>query len=163
MVYISYSCRYIHLSDYYLEFPNSTYQHGPIGVIKNPIDIGNYTMELPSGASAVNLNIQLKNADGEAIKDATWEYQLTQKGTLPKLDLKELSPNAEGVLSILSDYDFPAGLTGTITLELTATFTDDEGVAQTQKFTVTILVNKIADEDLTRSASNEAEPIIVEL
>lgn len=153
----------IHLSDYYLEFPNSTYQHGPIGVIKNPIDIGNYTMELPSGASAVNLNIQLKNADGNTIKDATWEYALTQGGTLPKLDLGKLSPNADGVLSILSDYNFPAGLTGTIKLELTAAFTDDEGVAQTQKFTVTIQVKKIADEDLTRSASNEAEPIIVEL
>lgn len=153
----------IHLSDYYLEFPNSTYQHGPIGVIKNPIDIGNYTMELPSGASAVNLNIQLKNADGNTIKDATWEYALTQGGTLPKLDLEKLSPNADGVLSILSDYDFPAGLTGTITLELTATFTDDKEVEQTQKFTVTIRVNKITDEDLTRSASNEAEPIIVEL
>ena len=153
----------IHLSDYYLEFPNSTYQHGPIGVIKNPINIGNYTMELPSGASAVNLNIQLMNADGNAIKNATWECTSAQEGTLPKLNLKELSPNAEGVLSILSDYDFPAGLTGTITLELTAAFTDDKGVAQTQKFTVTIRVDKITDEDLTRSASNEAEPIIVEL
>lgn len=153
----------IHLSDYYLEFPNSTYQHGPIGVIKNPINIGNYTMELPSGASAVNLNIQLKNADGEAIKDATWVHELTQEGTLPKLNLGELKPDEDGVLSILSDYDFPAGLTGTITLELTATFTDDKGNAQTQKFTVTIRVDKITDEDLTRSASNEAEPIIVEL
>lgn len=153
----------IHLSDYRLDFTGSTYQHGPIGVIKNPIPINNYTIALPSGASAVNLKIQLMNADGNAIKNATWEYQLTQKGTLPKLDLKELSPNAEGVLSILSDYDFPAGLTGTITLELTAAFTDDKGNAQTQKFTVTIQVNKIADEDLTRSASNEAEPIIVEL
>lgn len=153
----------IHLSDYRLDFSGSTYQHGPIGVIKNPIPINNYTIELPSGASAVNLNIQLKDADGNTIKDATWEYALTQGGTLPKLDLKELSPNAEGVLSILSDYDFPAGLTGTITLELTATFTDDKEVEQTQKFTVTIRVNKITDEDLTRSASNEAEPIIVEL
>lgn len=153
----------IHLSDYYLEFSNSTYQHGPIGVIKNPIDIGNYTMELPSGASAVNLNIQLKNADGEAIKDATWVHELTQEGTLPKLNLGELKPDEDGVLSILSDYNFPAGLTGTITLELTAAFTDDEGVAQTQKFTVTIRVNEITNTDLTRSASNEAEPIIVEL
>lgn len=153
----------IHLSDYYLEFPNSTYQHGPIGVIKNPIDIGNYTMELPSGASAVNLNIQLKNADGEAIKDATWVHELTQEGTLPKLNLGELKPDEDGVLSILSDYNFPAGLTGTITLELTAAFTDDEGVAQTQKFTVTIQVSPITNGDITRSASNEAEPIIVEL
>lgn len=153
----------IHLSDYYLEFPNSTYQHGPIGVIKNPIDIGNYTMELPSGASAVNLNIQLKNADGEVIKDATWVHELTQEGTLPKLNLGELKPDEDGVLSILSDYNFPAGLTGTITLELTATFTDDKENAQTQKFTVTIQVNKITGDDLTRSASNEAEPIIVEL
>lgn len=153
----------IHLSDYRLDFTGSTYQHGPIGVIKNPIPINNYTIALPSGASAVNLNIQLKDADGNTIKDATWEYALTQGGTLPKLDLGKLSPNADGVLSILSDYDFPAGLTGTITLELTAAFTDDEGVAQTQKFTVTIQVKKIADEDLTRSASNEAEPIIVEL
>ena len=152
----------IHLSDYRLDFTGSTYQHGPIGVIKNP-KIGNYTIELPSGASAVNLNIQLMNADGNAIKNATWECTSAQEGTLPKLNLKELSPNAEGVLSILSDYDFPAGLTGTITLELTAAFTDDKGVAQTQKFTVTIRVDKITDEDLTRSASNEAEPIIVEL
>lgn len=152
----------IHLSDYRLDFTGSTYQHGPIGVIKNPIDIGNYTMELPSGASAVNLNIQLKNADGKTI-DATWEYTLTQEETLPDLNLGVLEPDENGVLSILSDYDFPAGLTGTITLELTAAFTDDEGVAQTQKFTVTIQVKKIADEDLTRSASNEAEPIIVEL
>lgn len=152
----------IHLSDYYLEFPNSTYQHGPIGVIKNPIDIGNYTMELPSGASAVNLNIQLKDADGKAI-NATWEYTLTQEETLPDLNLGVLEPDGNGVLSILSNYDFPAGLTGTITLELTATFADDKGNAQTQKFTVTIRVNKITDEDLTRSASNEAEPIIVEL
>lgn len=152
----------IHLSEYRLAFPSSTYQHGPIGVIKNP-KIGNYTIELPSGASAVNLNIQLMNADGNAIKNATWECTSAQEGTLPKLNLKELSPNAEGVLSILSDYDFPAGLTGTITLELTAAFTDDKGVAQTQKFTVTIRVDKITDEDLTRSASNEAEPIIVEL
>ena len=152
----------IHLSDYRLDFSGSTYQHGPIGVIKNPIDIGNYTMELPSGASAVNLNIQLKNADGKTI-DATWEYTLTQEETLPDLNLGVLEPDENGVLSILSDYDFPAGLTGTITLELTAAFTDDEGVAQTQKFTVTIQVKKIADEDLTRSASNEAEPIIVEL
>ena len=153
----------IHLSDYRLDFSGSTYQHGPIGVIKNPIDIGNYTMELPSGASAVNLNIQLKNADGEAIKDATWVHELTQEGTLPKLNLGELKPDEDGVLSILSNYDFPAGLTGTITLELTAAFTDDKGNAQTQKFTVTIRVDKITDEDLTRSASNEAEPIIVEL
>lgn len=152
----------IHLSDYHLEFPNSTYQHGPIGVIKNPIDIGGYTIALPSGASAVNLNIQLKNADGEAIKDATWECT-AQKGTLPKLDLEELSPDEDGVLSILSDYDFPAGLTGTMKLELTAAFTDDKGVAQTQKFTVTIRVSPITNDDLTRSASNEAEPIIVEL
>lgn len=153
----------IHLSDYRLDFTGSTYQHGPIGVIKNPIPINNYTIALPSGASAVNLNIQLMDADGDVIKDATWVHTLTQEGTLPKLDLEELSPNADGVLSILSDYDFPAGLTGTITLELTATFTDDKEVEQTQKFTVTIQVKKIADEDLTRSASNEAEPIIVEL
>ena len=152
----------IHLSDYRLDFTGSTYQHGPIGVIKNPIDIGGYTIELPSGASAVNLNIQLKNADGKTI-DATWEYTLTQEETLPDLNLGVLEPDEDGVLSILSDYNFPAGLTGTIKLELTAAFTDDEGVAQTQKFTVTIQVKKIADEDLTRSASNEAEPIIVEL
>ena len=152
----------IHLSDYRLDFTGSTYQHGPIGVIKNPIDIGNYTMELPSGASAVNLNIQLKNADGKTI-DATWEYTLTQEETLPDLNLGVLEPDENGVLSILSDYDFPAGLTGTITLELTAAFTDDEGVAQTQKFTVTIQVSPITNGDITRSASNEAEPIIVEL
>ena len=151
----------IHLSDYHLEFPNSTYQHGPIGVIKNP-KIGNYTMELPSGASAVNLNIQLKDADGKTI-DATWKYKLTQEETLPELNLGVLEPDENGVLSILSDYDFPAGLTGTITLELTATFTDDKGNAQTQKFTVTIQVSPITNDDLTRSASNEAEPIIVEL
>ena len=151
----------IHLSDYRLDFSGSTYQHGPIGVIKNP-EIDDYTIALPSGASAVNLNIQLKDADGKTI-DATWEYTLTQEETLPDLNLGVLEPDENGVLSILSDYDFPAGLTGTITLELTAAFTDDEGVAQTQKFTVTIQVKKIADEDLTRSASNEAEPIIVEL
>ena len=151
----------IHLSDYRLDFTGSTYQHGPIGVIKNP-EIADYTIALPSGASAVNLNIQLKDADGKTI-DATWEYTLTQEETLPDLNLGVLEPDENGVLSILSDYDFPAGLTGTITLELTAAFTDDEGVAQTQKFTVTIQVKKIADEDLTRSASNEAEPIIVEL
>lgn len=155
----------IHLSDYHLEFPNSTYQHGPIGVIKNPIDIDDYTIALPSGASAVNLNIQLMNADGNAIKNATWECTSAQEGTLPKLNLGEgdLKPDEDGVLSILSDYDFPAGLTGTITLELTATFTDDKGNAQTQKFTVTIQVSPITNGDITRSASNEAEPIIVEL
>lgn len=152
----------IHLSDYRLDFTGSTYQHGPIGVIKNPIPINNYTIALPSGASAVNLKIQLMDADGKAI-NATWECTSAQEETLPDLNLGVLEPDEDGVLSILSDYDFPAGLTGTITLELTAAFTDDEGVAQTQKFTVTILVNKIADEDLTRSASNEAEPIIVEL
>lgn len=152
----------IHLSDYRLEFPGSTYQHGPIGVIKNPIDIGGYTIELPSGASAVNLKIQLMDADGKAI-NATWECTSAQEETLPDLNLGVLEPDEDGVLSILSDYNFPAGLTGTIKLELTAAFTDDEGVAQTQKFTVTIQVKKIADENLTRSASNEAEPIIVEL
>ena len=151
----------IHLSDYRLDFSGSTYQHGPIGVIKNP-EIDDYTIALPSGASAVNLNIQLKDADGKTI-DATWEYTLTQEETLPDLNLGVLEPDGNGVLSILSNYDFPAGLTGTITLELTATFADDKGNAQTQKFTVTIRVNKITDEDLTRSASNEAEPIIVEL
>ena len=154
----------IHLSEYRLAFPSSTYQHGPIGVIKNP-KIGNYTIELPSGASAVNLNIQLMNADENAIKNATWECTSAQEGTLPKLNLGEgdLKPDEDGVLSILSDYDFPAGLTRTITLELTAAFTDDEGVAQTQKFTVTIQVSPITNGDITRSASNEAEPIIVEL
>ena len=152
----------IHLSDYRLDFTGSTYQHGPIGVIKNPIDIGGYTIELPSGASAVNLKIQLMDADGKAI-NATWECTSAQEETLPDLNLGVLEPDEDGVLSILSDYNFPAGLTGTIKLELTAAFTDDEGVAQTQKFTVTIQVKKIADEDLTRSASNEAEPIIVEL
>ena len=152
----------IHLSDYRLDFTGSTYQHGPIGVIKNPIDIGGYTIELPSGASAVNLKIQLMDADGKAI-NATWECTSAQEETLPDLNLGVLEPDEDGVLSILSDYDFPAGLTGTITLELTAAFTDDEGVAQTQKFTVTIRVNEITNTDLTRSASNEAEPIIVEL
>lgn len=152
---------YIYLTDYRLDFSGSSYQHGPIGVIKNPT-IDGYDIELPEGASAVNLKFKLVNADGTTM-NATWTYTLEQEGTLPTLELEEpLTPDENGVLTVLDNYNFPAGLRGIITLTLTATFTD-EGETKTQQFPVTINVRPIQDGDATRSATPEPHPIIVEL
>ena len=149
----------IHLSDYRLDFNGSSYQHGPIGVIKNP-SIDDYTIELPSGASAVNLKVSVKNADGNTIQDVNWSYELTQTGTLTKLELGELSADENDILTILDNYNFSAGLTGTITLELKATFTDS-GKTKTQLFPITINVVSI-EEAITR-ANAPTRPIVVEL
>lgn len=149
----------IHLSDYRLDFTGSTYQHGPIGVIKNPIPINNYTIALPSGASAVTIKIGLKEAGGTVDKTINWDYNIAQDGDLPALGVIPSTDN--GILTVLNNYNFPAGLTGTITLNLSTTV-NDGGTNKDLKFTVTINVKKIEEVD-TRSASNEAEPIIVEL
>ena len=149
----------IHLSDYRLDFNGSSYQHGPIGVIKNPL-ISGYTIELPEGASAVNLKVALKNADNVAIAGVDWSYELTQTGTLTKLELGELSADENDILTILDNYNFSAGLTGTITLELKATFTDS-GKTKTQLFPITINVVSI-EEAITR-ANAPTRPIVVEL
>lgn len=149
----------IHLSDYRLDFNGSSYQHGPIGVIKNP-SIDDYTIELPSGASAVNLKVSVKNADGNTIQDVNWSYELTRTGTLTKLELGELSADENDILTILDNYNFSAGLTGTITLELKATFTDS-GKTKTQLFPITINVVSI-EEAITR-ANAPTRPIVVEL
>lgn len=149
----------IHLSDYRLDFTGSTYQHGPIGVIKNPIPINNYTIALPSGASAVTIKIGLKEAGGTVDKTINWDYNIAQDGDLPALGVIPSTDN--GILTVLNNYNFPADLTGTITLNLSTTV-NDGGTNKDLKFTVTINVKKIEEVD-TRSASNEAEPIIVEL
>lgn len=149
----------IHLSDYRLDFTGSTYQHGPIGVIKDPIPINNYTIALPSGASAVTIKIGLKEAGGTVDNTINWDYNIAQDGDLPALGVTPSTDN--GILTVLNNYNFPAGLTGTITLNLSTTV-NDGGTNKDLKFTVTINVKKIEEVD-TRSASNEAEPIIVEL
>ncbi len=149
----------IHLSDYRLDFNGSSYQHGPIGVIKNPL-ISGYTIELPEGASAVNLKVALKNADNVAIAGVDWSYELTQTGTLTKLELGELSADENDILTILDNYNFSAGLTGTITLELKATFTDS-GKTKTQLFPITI--NVVSIEEATTRANAPTRPIVVEL
>lgn len=151
----------IHLSDHFLGFTGSTYEHAPIGVLPNPVNINGYTIELPSGASAVNLKIGLKQAgEGSAMNNVTWTCNISQTGTLPSLENIDTETES-GVLTVLSNYDFPAGLTGTITLTLTATFTED-GESKTIPFTVTINVKKI-EEVNTRSASQAPQPIIIEL
>lgn len=149
----------IHLSDYRLDFSGSSYQHAPIGVIKNPL-IRDYTIELPEGASAVNLKVALKNADGNTIQDVNWSYELTQDDTLTKLELGELSADENDILTILDNYNFSAGLTGTITLELKATFTDS-GKTKTQLFPITI--NVVSIEEATTRANAPTRPIVVEL
>ena len=154
----------VHLTDYRLDFEGSSYQHGPIGVVKDPIKRNGYNIEFPEGASAVYLKVALKNADSETMENVSWTSSITQTGSLPTLELGELTPSEDNVLTVLNNYDFPAGLTGTIALTLTATFIDG-GKSVTQSFPITITVREINDGDATRtrSASNEAEPIIVEL
>ena len=149
----------IHLSDYRLDFTGSTYQHGPIGVIKDPIPINNYTIALPSGASAVTIKIGLKEAGGTVDNTINWDYNIAQDGDLPALGVTPSTDN--GILTVLNNYNFPAGLTGTITLNLSTTV-NDGGTNKDLKFTVTINVKKIEEVD-TRSASSEAQPIIIEL
>lgn len=152
----------IHLTDYHLDFTGSSYQHGPIGVVKDPIAIDGYTIDLPSGASAVNIKIGLKEAgEDEVMKNITWTCDISQTGSLPSLKDIETSTD-DGVLTVLDNYNFPSGLTGTITLNLSTTV-NEEGKDKVLNYTVTINVRTIQDGDATRSASQAPQPLIIEL
>lgn len=149
----------IYLTDYSLKI-SGTYELAPIGVnpFKADITPNGYTVNLPEGCSNVAMSIKLKdNSSQNEPTGVTWTY--TKDGALEE-DFDISTDNTEGSLSITSDK-LTALPTGSVSLHLTAHY-DNKDI---EFNVVTINVRALDDEEWnnTRSASPEAQPIIIEL
>ena len=149
----------IHLTDYSLDI-SGTYELAPVAV--NPFTVNitpnGYTVNLPEGCSNVAMSIKLKdNSSQNEPTGVTWTY--TKDGALEE-DFDISTDNTEGSLSITSDK-LTALPTGSISLHLTAHY-DNKDI---EFNVVTINVRALDDEEwnTTRSATPEAQPIIIEL
>lgn len=144
---------YIYITDYSLDI-FGTYELAPVAVNPFTVDItpNGYTVNLPEGCSNVEMKIQLKHEGTIVTPSVDWTVQ--ESGDLDEL---EVEVNTTDGLSITSDA-LTALPTGTKTLHLTTTY-DDKNL----EFDVTIHVRELGNEEWTRSASPEAQPIIIEL
>ena len=139
----------IHITDYALAISGS-YEYAPIGVTPIKAEVSptdEYNVQLPEGASNVNITVKLKENGQEVTSGVTWDYPDDEESPFT------YSVSDDGVLNIKAQA-IPAVPTGEFTL--TATY---EGRDHTFEMKISI----VDLNTTTRSASPEASPIIIEL
>ena len=138
----------VHITDYSLDI-SGTYELAPIGVTPISADItaDGYDIQLPEGASNIEIEVKLKENGQEVTNNnVTWTYPEDDESPFTYLV-------SNGVLSITAQA-IPAIPTGEFTL--TATYNGRE-------IPFELSFRELGDTEWTRSASPEASPIIIEL
>ena len=134
-----------------------TYQYAPIGVlpiVKNINPNGGYEVELPEGASNINIIVQLRS-DGQEVTSGDVKWNEPSE-SIPYFTIEE---NDEGGTLSITSKAIPAIPAEGITIPLSATYN-----SQSCKRNLTIKARELDDSDTrTCSASTEAQPIIIEL
>lgn len=150
----------IHITDYSLEITGS-YELAAIGTVAVKTNIGNgYTIELPEGASNIEITVKLKSKNGYVTKDVTWSQ------TPEKVAGLTFSNGSEA--SYLIKGQVPANI-GEYPVTLFATL-NGTGGENTLSFNLTFAVRPLNNSDLSTttkavpsSPSGQVEPIIIEL
>ena len=138
----------VHITDYSLDI-SGTYELAPIGVTPISADItaDGYDIQLPEGASNIEIEVKLKENGQEVTNNnVTWTYPEDDESPFTYLV-------SNGVLSITAQA-IPAIPTGEFTL--TATYNGRE-------IPFELSFRELGNTEWTRSASPEASPIIIEL
>lgn len=148
----------IHITDYSLAI-SGTYELEAIGTITASKNIGNgYTIELPEGASNIDIAVQLKSGGTAQTTGVTWTTDPSDPPAYFTFD----TSGADATFVITSDA-IPTLATVEQNFKLSATFKED-GADKTVDFDLTIKVRPLKDGDLnTKVADTQTIPIIIEL
>ncbi|WP_455638689.1 fimbrial protein [Parabacteroides sp.] len=146
----------IHLTDYSLAIKGS-YELAAIGTIAVKKDeIGNgYQIDLPEGASNIDISIGLRASGIVQTTGVTWSCN-----SLPTY-LTDNQLSGEATLK-LTGKAIPAIVSAEQEVTVTATFTKGSSAPLTRSFTLTFRVIPLTD-DLTKAAPGEPQPFNIEL
>lgn len=137
----------IYITDYALSI-DASYEYAPIGVYPIEVEItdqSEYELKIPEGASNIKIEISLKVSGKEETVGVSWD----DDDSIPYFK----SSTDGGVLTLTCDA-FPALPSETYTV--TATYNGRE-------IPFELSLRELGNTEWTRSASSEAQPIIIEL
>ena len=157
----------IHITDYSLDITIKT-QVAPIGVYPAEVTQNGYEIKLPEGCTFdVTVTAKKNMTPSTWESGASWSWSVTENTfTNTELVFNNDAPSNTGTELTNTNNSFT--FSGTVTSmplttkSCTITVVLRDGEAE-QTFPIVITVRELGDTEWTRSASSEAQPIIIEL